>query len=94
MTIDSAEDEIYKSLKLNGSKDARSSNQPTVEDTADAEDDVEAGPELPPDLDDNEDGEGRFFGGGLTSSTVDALKYVDQQDQETQTVRRFPLCLR
>ena len=77
-------DEIYKSLKLNGSKDARSSSQPTVGDGGDADDDVEAGPEMPPELDDADDEEGRFFGGGLTSSTTEAMNYLDQQDQDTQ----------
>ena len=76
-------DEIYKSLKLNGSKAARSSGQPMVEDGVGADDDVEAGPAMPSDLDDgNDDEEGRFFGGGLMDSTTEAMNYIDQQDEE------------
>ena len=76
-------DEIYKSMKLNGSDDARSSSRLAVED-ASGDDDVEAGPEMPPDLD-AEDEEGRFFGDGVTGSTKEAMSYIDQQDEAAQT---------
>lgn len=46
------------------------------------EDDGEAGPELPPDFeeDDPDDEEGRFFGGGMERKTAQAMQYIDQQD--------------
>ena len=53
------------------------------------DDDIEAGPALPPE--ETEDGianeEGRFFGGGITSNTADALNYIDEQDQGDDAVR-------
>lgn len=60
-----------------------------VEDEAGAgavDEDQEAGPELPPDFDpeedipeDDEEG-GRFFGGGMTRQTREAMEYIDQAD--------------
>lgn len=47
--------------------------------------DAAAGPELPPDLEeDGEDEEGRFFGGGVSRNTADLLDYVNKQDKDTQ----------
>lgn len=51
----------------------------------DEEDDGEAGPELPPDFDQEDvpdDEEGRFFGGGMERQTAEAMQYIDQQDAE------------
>ena len=48
-------------------------------DTDDAEEDGEAGPELPPDDDDADDEEGRFFGGGITADTADVLDFIDER---------------
>ena len=47
-----------------------------------------AGPQMPPDLEDEniDDEEGRFFGGGLTSNTADVLDFIDQQDQDGSVV--------
>lgn len=44
-------------------------------------DDGEAGPELPPDFEDDvpDDEEGRFFGGGMEQKTAQAMEYIDQQ---------------
>ena len=72
--------QAYKAAKLsrNGSPNGTTGNGATVEDLED-DDDVEAGPELPPD-DEGDDEDGRFFGGGVTRDTVEALDYVDQQD--------------
>jgi beta-catenin-like protein 1 len=59
----------YKSAKLD----------PSVEDAPEDEDeDMEAGPELPPD--DDEDEEGRFFGSGTNQHTNAALDFVDRAD--------------
>lgn len=51
----------------------------------DEEDDGEAGPELPPDFDEEDvpdDEEGRFFGGGMERQTAEAMQYIDHQDAE------------
>lgn len=50
------------------------------------EDDAEAGPELPPDFNPEEedipdDEEGRFFGGGVHQKTAQAMEYIDQHDE-------------
>lgn len=57
----------YKSAKLD----------PSVEDAPEDED-MEAGPELPPEED--EDEEGRFFGSGTNQHTNAALDFVDRAD--------------
>ena len=53
------------------------------------DDDIEAGPSLPPE--EPEDGigdeEGRFFGGGITTDTADALDYIDEVDNDDNSVR-------
>lgn len=54
-----------------------------------AEDDGEAGPELPPDFDEEDvpdDQEGRFFGGGMERKTAQAMEYIDQQEEEEAAV--------
>ncbi|MCJ1415476.1 hypothetical protein MMC32_001808 [Xylographa parallela] len=75
--------EIYKSIKLNSKADARSNGQTTVEDDPEEEDDV-AGPELPPEMEDEGevDEEGRFFGGGITTDTAEVLDFIDERDLE------------
>lgn len=52
------------------------------------EDDGEAGPELPPDFDDEvpDDEEGRFFGGGMERKTAQAMQYIDEQEGEEAAV--------
>ncbi|KAI4231187.1 MAG: hypothetical protein LQ349_005777 [Xanthoria aureola] len=71
----------YKVTKVSPNSDSKSNGTATVEDEED-DDDIEAGPALPPD--EAEDGvadeEGRFFGGGITSGTADALNYIDELD--------------
>ncbi|KAK4494180.1 hypothetical protein PRZ48_014478 [Zasmidium cellare] len=73
--------EAYKATKVSSksSPNGNHSNGATVEDEED--DDFEAGPELPPEED--EDEEGRFFGTGMTKDTAEALDYIDQQEEET-----------
>jgi hypothetical protein len=46
-------------------------------------DDGEAGPELPPDIEEDalDDEEGRFFGGGMERKTAQAMEYIDQQEE-------------
>lgn len=81
----------YKSSKV------KTNGQASVADEGDEEDedDIEAGPSLPPD-DDNEeedaadaDEEGRFFGGGVTRDTRDALDYLDQADGEDYVAEKI-----
>ncbi|GES57755.1 DUF1716 domain protein [Aspergillus terreus] len=95
--------ELYKAAKLEANGDVKSKGKaPMVEDEVD--DDGEAGPELPPDFDPEEDvpdddEEGRFFGGGMDRQTAQAMQYIDQQDQgeaapekfDTAWLRRFAL---
>ena len=70
----------------------KSNGQPTVEDEAEDEDAV-AGPEMPAELEEEleeeleNDEEGRFFGGGITTSTAEVLDFIDERDQEVTTVR-------
>ncbi|KAL8892684.1 MAG: hypothetical protein Q9215_000433 [Flavoplaca cf. flavocitrina] len=72
----------YKVPKVSPSGGSKSNEKATVEDE-DNDDDIEAGPALPPD--EVEDGigdeDGRFFGGGITSGTAEALNYIDEQDE-------------
>ena len=56
----------YKAAKL--TSNGTSNGHATVEDETE-DDDVEAGPTLPPD-----DEEGRFFGGGVSTNTAEALE--------------------
>lgn len=49
----------------------------------DGDDNVEAGPEMP--LEEPDDEDGRFFGGGITTDTADVLDFIDERDnQETR----------
>ncbi|KLJ07869.1 hypothetical protein EMPG_16651 [Blastomyces silverae] len=74
---------LYKSAKVDANGDASSSRAAAVEDTPD--EDNEAGPELPPDFNPDEDiqddEEGRFFGGGISRDTAGALNFVEKLDQ-------------
>ncbi|KAJ5698157.1 hypothetical protein N7462_000162 [Penicillium macrosclerotiorum] len=92
--------ELYKAAKLDSNGDVRSKGKEAmVED--DFSEDGEAGPELPPDFDEDapDDEEGRFFGGGMEQKTAQAMSYIDEQEGEetapenfdTAWVRRFAL---
>ncbi|GAM83080.1 hypothetical protein ANO11243_010660 [Dothideomycetidae sp. 11243] len=75
---------VYKSAKTSADEDVKGSrtngSAATVEDGSDPED-IEAGPELPPeDEPDTDDDEGRFFGGGVTRNTRQAMDYLDSTD--------------
>lgn len=50
--------------------------------------DGEAGPELPPDFEEDvpDDEEGRFFGGGMERKTAQAMEYIDQQEEDEVAV--------
>ncbi|PLB37671.1 beta-catenin-like protein 1 [Aspergillus candidus] len=82
--IDPTQDpnELYKAAKLDANGDVKSKGKaPMVED--EEEDDGEAGPELPPDFEEDipDDEEGRFFGGGMERQTAEAMQYIDQQEE-------------
>lgn len=70
-------DRAYKTTKLaaNASPNHKQASVDEIDD-----DDLEAGPALPPEADDHDDEEGRFFGGGISGNAAEALDYVDQQD--------------
>ncbi|KAL9595627.1 MAG: hypothetical protein Q9219_006333 [cf. Caloplaca sp. 3 TL-2023] len=72
----------YKATKITANGDVKSKGNATVEDAAD-DDDVEAGPSLPPDGSEDpvDDEEGRFFGGGITNDTADVLDFIDERDK-------------
>lgn len=82
----------YKAAKLSSSSSPNGdhANGATVEDAED-DDDLEAGPELPPDDDEGDDEEGRFFGTGMTKDTAEALDFLDQQDEETYAEEKIDL---
>ena len=75
--------ELYnKSAKLsNGSSSRTNGRATTVEDEDDLED-VDAGPELPPEDDVPDDEEGRFFGGGITNEEKEVLDFIDAREGE------------
>lgn len=79
-------DEIYKVNKINADSD--SSRRARVEDetveksvaTDPEADDQEFGPSMPLE-DEDDDDEGRFFGGGITQKESEILEYVDELDE-------------
>ncbi|RDL38979.1 uncharacterized protein BP5553_03319 [Venustampulla echinocandica] len=75
--------EIYKSAKLAPNGHAKSNGRTAAVEYAD--DDIEAGPSMPPDDEDYEpdipdDDEGRFFGGGVTQEESEVLDYLGGQE--------------
>ena len=46
------------------------------------DDDIVAGPELPPDEDGIDDEEGRFFGGGINNDTAEVLDFIEEREKE------------
>lgn len=63
--------------KLSTNGDVKSNGRATSEDENEDED-VEAGPEMPPD----DDEDGRFFGGGITNNTREVLDFMEEQDKD------------
>ncbi|KAK5117266.1 hypothetical protein LTR62_005883 [Meristemomyces frigidus] len=72
--------EAYKATKVSDRSSPNGSHANVEDAPEDDDQDLEAGPELPPD-DDEEDGD-RFFGGGVTKESAQALDYLDEQDGE------------
>ena len=54
------------------------------------DDDVAAGPELPPDEDGIDDEEGRFFGGGINNDTAEVLDFIEEREREDTSVSLTP----
>ncbi|OAL54078.1 DUF1716-domain-containing protein [Pyrenochaeta sp. DS3sAY3a] len=71
----------FKSPKLDFDSDVTQAAQASV---ADEDDDEEAGPSLPPDVDEGpgDDDEGRFFEGALDEGAKNAMDFLDAQDGE------------
>ena len=55
------------------------------------DEDMEAGPELPPDDEEvgPQDEEGRFFGGGITRNTASVLDFMDEQDTDERVSCKY-----
>ncbi|KAK2625776.1 hypothetical protein QTJ16_005088 [Diplocarpon rosae] len=76
--------ETYKSAKLSSNGRAKSNGKTAT--ASDADDDLEAGPSVPPDDDEDygpdipDDEEGRFFGGGVTNQENEILDYMEGQE--------------
>ena len=66
----------------------KSNGRATVEEGDD--DDVEAGPELPPDEDGIDDDEGRFFGGGINNDTAEVLDFIEEREKDDTIVSLTP----
>ncbi|KAJ5605184.1 hypothetical protein N7510_010338 [Penicillium lagena] len=85
--------ELYKAAKIDPNGDVKSKGKGAmVEDEEAEDDDGEAGPELPPDFDQEDvpdDEEGRFFGGGMERKTAQAMQYIDQQEEEDAVPEKF-----
>ena len=54
------------------------------------DDDIVAGPELPPDEDGIDDEEGRFFGGGINNDTAEVLDFIEKREKEGTLVSVTP----
>lgn len=54
------------------------------------DDDVAAGPELPPDEDGIDDEGGRFFGGGINNDTAEVLDFIEEREREDTSVSLTP----
>ena len=66
----------------------KSNGRATVEEGDD--DDLVAGPELPPDEDGIDDEEGRFFGGGINDDTAEVLDFIEEREKEDTSVSLTP----
>ena len=78
---------MYKAAKVTANGDVKTNGKATVEDEQDEDEDVAAGPELPPDEEEDAiDEEGRFFGGGINHDTADVLDFIDERDKDDAMV--------
>lgn len=82
-------DELYKLPRLSAKDSWYGNGHSITEDRDDEDEDVAAGPELPPDLEEEalDDEEGRFFGGGITNGTAEVLDFIEGREKDDLTVR-------
>lgn len=67
-------------MSANG--DAKTNGRKAMIEDQEDQDDILAGPDMPPeDAEEPDDAEGRFFGGGITSDTKDVLDFIDERDK-------------
>ncbi|KAI9771168.1 MAG: hypothetical protein M1840_002519 [Geoglossum simile] len=73
---------IYKSMKVHVNRDVKGKGRATAEDEDGGNDPpgVEAIPEYPPVELDDDDEDGRFFGGGITKDTAEILDFIEERD--------------
>lgn len=77
----------YKTTKFSVNGDVKSNATATAKD--EEYDDIVAGPELPPEAEEDgglDDEEGRFFGGGITIETAEVLDFIDERDKDELAV--------
>lgn len=79
--------EAYKASKLSSTSSPHTNGKASVEDAPEDDDDLEAGPSLPPDDDLGDDEEGRFFGGGVTRDAAEALDYIEGQEGQEEELK-------
>lgn len=80
-------DAFYKAAKLDANGDVKGKGKAAAADDEPEDESDFAGPELPPDFEEDvpDDEEGRFFGGGMAKETAQAMDYLDRQDQDGDT---------
>lgn len=80
-------DAFYKAAKLDAKGDVKGKGKAAAVDDEPEDESDFAGPELPPDFEEDvpDDEEGRFFGGGMAKETAQAMDYLDRQDQDGDT---------
>ncbi|KAI7973898.1 hypothetical protein EIK77_001309 [Talaromyces pinophilus] len=80
-------DAFYKAAKLDANGDVKGKGKAAAVDDKPEDESDFAGPELPPDFEEDvpDDEEGRFFGGGMAKETAQAMDYLDRQDQDGDT---------
>jgi beta-catenin-like protein 1 len=90
--------DIYKSMKVYMNSDVKGKGRATAEDDDGESDALEAETISEyPSVEPNDDGEGRFFGGGITKDTAEILDFMDEQDGGNSAVgalQSSPRCSR
>ncbi|KAH0543002.1 hypothetical protein FGG08_002610 [Glutinoglossum americanum] len=82
--------DIYKSMKVYMNRDVKGKGRATVEDedagnSALEQDEMSGYPVVESD----DDGEGRFFGGGITKDTAEILDFMDERDSGDTTSQKI-----
>ena len=83
--------DVYKSMKVYMNRDVKGKGRATVEDEDVGSDalEAEAMPEYSS-VEPDDDGEGRFFGGGITKDTAEILDFMDERDGVDSAVGALP----